>query len=275
MNTNEIVETSNVFYPYNPIYLDEKDYLTYLETGTGCKSVYEVNNIPESFLMVYDAYHFYFDDTGIDEGISSPGTLEASLAVDLARIINSQKPVANHTTAAPLWSRLRDNAITFNFPQMLSENMGSFINHLIHNLSGNSIVLDASPRDLESEYNTTTLNVPKNHLNYLLDFQNRTRSIIEDNLIENCTTKEALNFVSAYPNSWITINDKSQPKWYWESYWLTKQLLKELPAFRCNYNTLIIKCAYRYLMDGTINANRLYHLFAALGKSNLRIIFVG
>ena len=117
----------------------------------------------------------------------------------------------------------------------------------------------------------------------LMDLAGRTKEVIDDGVCKMWPTdsKAVMRFINAYQTDTVGSSDRIyaedeqvETKWMIEGKFLADELIG-IPGFQQNFDKVVIFGAMRYILAGDLNLNKLYRLFAKLGRINTRLFFVG
>lgn len=236
----------------------------------------------------YDALYHWFDDCGTaeesdameavasddEEDPAEPSYVSVVDALDHRKHDTDYKIDDVSPFHEPSWTRIRDN-VDYISGSMLENSVDHIARRLQYRVRGDAVVLDAK------NYGAKQASYEIDSLGQLMHLASNTKSIIEEGLVKRyeCSVRDVLNFINAQPGDCVPNegDDNHSPqttKWLVEGKFLADALI-EIPEFKKNWNTLIIKNAMRYILCNEFNTNSLYRLLAKLGRINTRVIFLG
>lgn len=231
-------------------------------------------------------YHFFEDDpaadaseeTEVERGDGQPSHPEAIVKL-LAGDFREDTPESARSCTLknePSFTHFRDNAsfiggaVTHGQLPQLRRWCYSYLNDAVY--------LDATGYSDEHG-----VGEEKSQFEQLMDLAGRTKEVIDDGICKRWPTdaKAVIRFINASqtdsiysPDEIYKEGDLGETKWLIEGKFLAEELIK-IPAFRQNFNQLVIFGAMRYILAGELNLNKLYRLMAKLGRINTRLYFIG
>ena len=233
-----------------------------------------------------DALYHYFEDDGdgkTPEGYdnedhdTSHGEAIAKLIAERYDI-GSARPIDECYLRTPIGYEQIRNSTSFIGGDLTKGHMNVIKRWLNIYLDDRTIYLDGS--DYADEHGVGTKLVGFDALMYLAS---TTKEIIDEGICEEYPedVKAVMRFINANPtddvfssNRVYTTNEQVETKWVVEGRFLADELVK-IPEFKKNFNKVVIFGAMRYIVSDQLNLNKLYRLFAKLGRTNTRLFFVG
>ena len=233
-----------------------------------------------------DALYHYFENLDPDQDADgfAIGERDTSHGEAIAKLIaghynaDSDRPVDECTLRTQLgYEQVRNNT-SFIGGDLTRGHMPIISPWLNNYLDDNTVYLDGS-----SYADEHGVDEKLSGFDALMSLASTTKEIVDDGICEEYPedVKAVMRFINANPTDEVfgsnRIYEESQQvetKWVVEGRFLANELVK-IPEFQKNFNKLVIYGAMRYIVSDQLNLNKLYRLFARLGRTNLRIFFVG
>lgn len=254
---------------YDPKVIDMYEY------GVSCDGAAIKTNpspiLSQEQLTNVDALYHWFDWSQCDgfatrQPIEQPDDPHRLMAQSILRGIWPMNDTLDRVQydKEPQWQDVR--ALTSFFAgQAFNPEVITWLKYLIKNPA---IFIDGSILDQKSSADSDD----ENPLKELLWISDNMKSIIEEGICELYANdaRKVIDFINASPTDVI---DK-ETKWVMEGRWIAERFTN-IRAFNDNFNTLFITGAHKFITADQLNLNKIYRLFAKLGRINTRIVFVG